>query len=328
MGKSVEWARRGLQSINRLALLCAIVIAVLAGLAYCSWLAPTWKEISTIEETGQRVSSQNEVVRTLAQIALGVLVLMGLLFTARRVVAAEQTAKAAQRTVEVAQEGQITERFTRAIEQLGNDNIAMRLGGIYALERIAFDSDKDRSQVMEVLTAYVREHSRIDRQSGGQSSDRPVTTDIQAILTVLGRLNTDIEEPIRRLDLHNTNLRGADFTRARLQWAILTNANLHGAILSGANLLGAILTTTNLQEADLSFANLTGVNFADADLQDATLFNCNLQYAHLGSASLLRTDITNTDLSDVIGLTQEQVDFAVADENTKLPNCLMGDHNP
>ena len=57
--------------------------------------------------------------------------------TWRRVIAAERTAEAAQQTVAVAQEGQITERFTRAIEQLGSDKIAIRLGGIYALERVA-----------------------------------------------------------------------------------------------------------------------------------------------------------------------------------------------
>ena len=36
----------------------------------------------------------------------------------------------------------------------------MRIGGIYALERIARDSAKDHPTVMEVLTAFIREHSR------------------------------------------------------------------------------------------------------------------------------------------------------------------------
>ena len=35
--------------------------------------------------------------------------------------------------------------------------MAIRLGGIYALERIARDSEKDHGPIMEVLTAYVRE---------------------------------------------------------------------------------------------------------------------------------------------------------------------------
>ena len=56
--------------------------------------------------------------------------------------------------------GQITERFTRAIDQLGHPELDVRLGGIYALERIARDSQDDHPQVVEVLTAYVREHAR------------------------------------------------------------------------------------------------------------------------------------------------------------------------
>ena len=62
--------------------------------------------------------------------------------------------------MQVAQEGQITERFTRAIEQLGSEKMAIRLGGIYALERIANDSDKDYWPIIETLTAYVRERAR------------------------------------------------------------------------------------------------------------------------------------------------------------------------
>src|SRR3954466_2309887 len=49
---------------------------------------------------------------------------------------------------------QITERFTRAIDQLGNESLDVRLGGIYALERIARDSAEDHPQVLEVIAAY------------------------------------------------------------------------------------------------------------------------------------------------------------------------------
>ena len=293
MRKSVGWARQGLQSIGWLALLCAVVTAVLAGLAYCWWLAPTWKEISTIEETRQRVSSQNEVVRTTAQIALGVLVLMGLFFTARRVVAAEQTAKAAHRTVEVAQEGQITERFTRAIEQLGNDKIAIRLGGIYALERIAKDSDKDHWQVMEVLTAYVRENSPSDWYPGNIQPLQQILTDIQAILTALGRRNTEHETPEHMLNLRMTDLRGAEMEKA------------------------------DLRGADLRFANLHNVYFKDADLRDVNFFHANLTDAVFDGA-----DLRGANLTVVWNLTQEQVYSAISDERTKLPDDLTGGQSP
>ena len=67
---------------------------------------------------------------TPVQIITALFVLMGLYWTSRRVLAAEDN-------VRVAEEGHITERFTRAIAQLGDDKMATRLGGVYALERIA-----------------------------------------------------------------------------------------------------------------------------------------------------------------------------------------------
>ena len=96
---------------------------------------------------------------TLVQIITGLLVLAGLYWTSRRVLAAEDNVRVGQDNVRVAEEGHITDRFTKAIAQLGDGNMAIRLGGIYALERIAKDSKKDHGPIMEVLTAYVRENA-------------------------------------------------------------------------------------------------------------------------------------------------------------------------
>ena len=46
----------------------------------------------------------------------------------------------------------MTDRYTKAIEQLGPDKgLDVRIGGIYALERIARDSPRDHPTIMEVL---------------------------------------------------------------------------------------------------------------------------------------------------------------------------------
>jgi hypothetical protein len=49
-------------------------------------------------------------------------------------------ATATWRQVYISREGQITERFTRAVDQLGSRNADVRIGGIYALERIGRSS--------------------------------------------------------------------------------------------------------------------------------------------------------------------------------------------
>jgi hypothetical protein len=82
------------------------------------------------------------------------------------------------RNLRVAQEAQITNRFTQAIGQLGamkaaEPNLEVRLGGIYALERIARDSPRDHWTIMEVLTAYVRENAPTPEPTS-QAADKGV----------------------------------------------------------------------------------------------------------------------------------------------------------
>jgi hypothetical protein len=139
-----------------------------------------------------RLKLQNDVRTTLLQGIGGFAVLVGALFTYRQI----QTSRY---QLEVARQGQVTERCTRAIDQLGHENLDVRLGGIYALDRIAKDSPDDRSTVYEVLTAFVRGHAPWpplpsspygkDASIGDVPLLRTRTPDVQAALTVLGRRN-------------------------------------------------------------------------------------------------------------------------------------------
>ena len=54
----------------------------------------------------------------------------------------------------------LIESFSTAIEQLASDHVEVRLGGIYALERISQESPRDYGTVMETLTAFVRERTQ------------------------------------------------------------------------------------------------------------------------------------------------------------------------
>jgi hypothetical protein len=82
------------------------------------------------------------------------------------------------RQLHTAREGQITERYTRAIDQLGDAELDIRLGGIYALERIARDSAADLVTIGEVLTAFVRGHAPWPPRLPGQYVDTAPLTDM------------------------------------------------------------------------------------------------------------------------------------------------------
>jgi uncharacterized protein YjbI with pentapeptide repeats len=55
-----------------------------------------------------------------------------------------------------ATERRITELYTKAVEQLGSDKAPVRLGGLYALERLAQDNPTQRQTIVNVICAYLR----------------------------------------------------------------------------------------------------------------------------------------------------------------------------
>jgi hypothetical protein len=66
------------------------------------------------------------------------------------------TARDANRQIELAQQGQITDRYSKAVEQLGSSSVDVRLGGVYALESVMRDSHDDQPTVIQILSAFVR----------------------------------------------------------------------------------------------------------------------------------------------------------------------------
>jgi len=223
--------------------------------------------------------------------ALGGLALLGTLYFSAR-------------TLRLNRRGQLTERFTRAIEQLGSDKLAVRLGGIYALEQIAVDSRELHWPVIEVLTAYLREHAPVDTSTDAPAAvDKRLAVDHQAIATVIGRRRQEQDPDGLRLELPETDLSGVRWGRAFLRGANLYRANLTGAYLRWAHLEGA---------------GLVGTNLSNARLERTYLGEARLEGANLNSAWL-----ANTDLSASLGLTWEQLRVAADLRGVSLPGDLV-----
>ena len=298
---------------------------------------PPWR-VSHFEINNATVEAdlENQYRATLAQILGGSAVLVGIYFAWKNFELSQATLKhnqeASQKNLEVAletlesnmknaqdnlkvaQEGQITERFTRAVDQLGacdkegNPAIEIRLGGIYALERIANESEKDYWPIMEILTAYIREKSSIENKHQSYLNE-----DIQAILSVIRRRKHFLNNGENKgLDLHKTYLKEAYLEEANLEGANLEGAYLRQAQLKGADLRQARLKEAELIEAHLEEAHLEGVylektylgvpdmnprvihleraHLEEAHLRGVNLFFANLEGAHLEGAHLEGTN--------------------------------------
>jgi hypothetical protein len=223
----------------------------------------------------------------------------------KRKIEADQ--RSAEKNFELAREQQITNRLMQAFGQLGAElhdgspNLEVRLGGIYALERIARDSPRNHWTIMEVLTAYVRRNA-----SWSPSLSSELRIDVQTILVVLAR---------------RIPPSGYDWLQpgAYFYWSEPTGLDLHGTDLRGVELTGQRLGTHLEEGAPISFigaqlqmANFAGAHLENAQLAGAMLTGANLTHAHFKSANLRGADLTNAilkgaDLSKAVGLTAIQI---------------------
>ena len=118
----------------------------------------------------------------------------------------------------MSREGQITERFSRAVNQLGSQNVDVRIGGSYALERIAKNSPDDRNAIQYLLGAFVHNNASwpVGAPDGPQHPTATVdehltwmsvrAPDIQAAVGILGRRPSSPDA--RVLYLSRVDLRG------------------------------------------------------------------------------------------------------------------------
>jgi len=228
-----------------------------------------------------------------------------------------KTLNIAIKNQEIAVEGQITERFTRAIEHLGSSIPEVRLGGIYALERIAKDSEKDHWTIMEILISYIKTNSPITAKNQNNVHWRfdKITPDVQAVLTVLGRRHKKHEKEGEIIDLRYTYLPNADLKNADLQNAIFWQAVLNGADFKGANLEGASMGA-ELKNAWFSGANLKNANFSKADLEGAYFGSANLAGVHFGRANLKNASFFRPNLE---GVCFNDADLTRIEDNDSFP---------
>jgi hypothetical protein len=283
----------------------ALALAVF-GLVVLSLLVfPRYLVQRSLDATGtptlsaaERLKAENDARTTLLQGVAGLVLVVG--------------AGATWRQIQINRKGQITERFNKAINHLGepgDDKIDVRLGGIYALERIANNSKDDRATIAEILTAYVRGHAAWtttveDANPSGASTAKPAelrvrAPDIQAVMSVLGRraLPPGEAQPLllADTDLRRADLKGANLERADLGWAHLERAYLRAAHLEEASLGDA-----HLEEAYLGSAHLNGAYLRDAHLEGASLSDAHLEGANLVSAQLKRAYLARANLAGAI----------------------------
>jgi len=310
----------------RYVLLLLVIIAVIVLI----WNIPHWLVSPSENLTSQELSiflfeTRRFVILTITAVAA----LFGLYLIYRRMIAIEKN-------IQITNEVRIADRFSHAVEQLGTYKLEIQLGGIFSLEKIASESQKDNWIIMEILTAYVRENAPFYREAldpddhqsnienGSHSfKQKRLPTNIQAILSVIGRrkwLNEEVEQNYF-LNLRKTNLKYADLKGAWLIGANFRGANLERANLMGANLAGAFLAESNLKNANLLNANLEGADLRKANFEGAKLTGVSFQGVNFTGVNLKGADLSESLLKEV-NFNNGRLNKIKYDEETLFPVWL------
>lgn len=239
MLRTIGWTLIGLVA----AVLIVLVVTAFGPLpAWLLGFSPASAQLSANE----RVLAEGAIRTALLQAVAGILLVFGAVTAWRQMLIARGQQRVARRVA-------VTEAFAKAVEQLAKeDALALRLGGVYAMDRIADDDPTERPRIAEILSAFVRD---------GAPAVGELPRDVRAGLQVLARRDWTVG-----VDLAGTRLAGAHLPAAQL-----ANAILVGADLSDANLRAAVLRSADLSRADLRRADLSGADLRAAVLTGARL---------------------------------------------------------
>ncbi|MFI5476667.1 pentapeptide repeat-containing protein [Streptomyces cacaoi] len=248
-------------------------VVLIVGLPLVLWRGPWWFDGKYLRSDDLRTGSANLVIGFRAAVVQSVVAIgasIALLSTAR--------------SYRLSVRGQATDRFTKALERLGSDQLCIRVGGIFALEQIVQEVPEQATHAARVLNAFVLDRAprrRVKsntsaviaarRAARGRSAQRESSMlpdapaeDVMAALRALTRPSS------RRLvdSTEIIDLRGCHLAGAWLDGMDLTDAWLDGADLTGAQLGYVKLTRARLCEADLTDAQLKGANLVQAQLSE------------------------------------------------------------
>jgi hypothetical protein len=313
--------------VTTLAIIAAVLCALVAvGLAI--WLIPGWQVdrwrragISDEEKLAELgVQARSSITQALGGLAL----IVTIAISAYQVNASrdsaektfEETRTSSAKNLEVALEnlalarqGQVSERFSRAVEQLGetdgNGRPArdVRTGALFSVMRIGIDSEPYTQPALLIVATYVRTHFAPPTKlaPNGCKAHFEFTQEQPDVANALGVVLHRIATRLRKKDKEDEKdkedllgLRGANLTGLALDGLNLSGFDLTGVRFSHASLVRAKfryakLNRANFEDACLIGADFTGASVSGAKFKGATLTGSGLALLSKAQKAQLRT---------------------------------------
>jgi hypothetical protein len=249
------------------------VLIIASGLLFVGvlWFVPKWQTKNLYDDKLSSVfEAENEARKTLAQILGGVALLAGLYSTNATLQISSKQLEAVTKQIDVSQKqfalaeaGQVTDRFTKATEELGSGSIATRLGAILAFQRLAADYKSNGWNVMTLLSSWLQATAPVRLKGRAPEGDpRP---DVVAALNVIAYRDPSEDEKRQHLDQY-LDLSGVDF-----RGFYIVGGDLHDMYLTGCQFDGADLRRAILRKSEISGVSFRGAHLEGADLRDVVV---------------------------------------------------------
>jgi len=221
----------------------------------------------------------------------------------------------------------------RKTYEVTSPNLVMRIGSIYALERIAQDSLRDHIQVMEILCAYIRENAAV---TSLEPTEPPFSravprTDIQVAISMIGRRTKkqiELEWPLQfRLDLRNTDLSGVDFRHGDFSAAMFHRCRLEACVFDDTILKGTQFNEALLNFASFYNAELRGTRFDHATINRPVVVAGGMAES-INMGNIYGICVVGADLTaiDYLGEPKE-LNLTFGSKDTKLNHSFEFDRN-
>lgn len=197
-----------------------------------------------------------------------------------------------------------------ALAGLWAPEMEKRMASLVVAQQLA-KSRSDAGCLAHIMIAFIRHRSRLPEIRNDSGFE-----DMKLALAVLGSRTVRAAQhkskqgvDLTGVNFHGASLNGVDFEGFRLAGCVFDQCQLSSARLISADLAGASFAGADLRRADLTNADLSGADLSNADFTGAILRGTRLNSASIGGAVLIETT----------GLDQEQLDEALGDSDTAVP---------
>jgi Pentapeptide repeats (8 copies) len=232
----------------------------------------------------ERLTNANEFRTVLIEALVGFAILAGAVVT-------WQQLQSNADLIKLTQDQQVTERYRESVSQLGENDVVVRLGGIYSLQRLAADSRLDQGGIYRVLADFIRMRSPWPPRAPTDNM-HPTRTINPMEIDSLRKRSPDIQQALSVI---------SDPKRSVPFKPLLVDVDLRGALLGSANLDGADLRNAHLDFADARVNPAARrLTLRKADLREATLTHARLKRADLTEAQLQGADLRNAVLDGAV----------------------------